>query len=84
MKSLYRIQAQPLTRSTIRHFSPSMVYHEEASLAKEAAAEINSRLVGYKKQVSLLRKEYASEVALQRAADEAEEASKKRDETRRS
>ena len=84
IKSLYRIQAQPLTRSTLRHFSPSIVYHEEASLAKEAAAEINSRLVGYKKQVSLLRKEYASEVALQRAADQAEEASKQREETRRS
>lgn len=81
---MYRIQAQRLNRSALRHFSPSVAHQEEASFAKEAAAEINSRRVTYKKQVSLLRKEYASEVALQRAADQAEEASKQKEEKRRS
>jgi actin-related protein len=84
LKAMYRIQAQRLNRSALRHFSPSVAHQEEASFAKEAAAEINSRRVTYKKQVSLLRKEYASEVALQRAADQAEEASKQKEEKRRS
>ena len=53
------------------------------TLAKEAAADINSKIVGYKKQVSILRKEYASEVALQRAADQAEIAAKQKEEKRR-
>ena len=84
IKALYRIQAQRSTRNAVRHFSRSVVQQEEVSFAKEAAAEINSRRVAYKKQVSLLRKEYASEVALQRAADQAEEASKQKEEQRRS
>jgi hypothetical protein len=70
-----------------RSFSPSIVRLDEesaaAALAKEAAAEYSNKRVTYKRQVSALRKQYASEVALQRAADQAEQAAREKKEARK-
>jgi len=54
-----------------------------AAVAKSAAAEYNLRKASYNQQVSSLRKKYASEAALQRAADEAELAAREKEERRR-
>lgn len=50
---------------------------------KMAARDFNSRRADYKRQVSLLRREYADEVAQQRAADKAEQEARARELTRR-
>jgi hypothetical protein len=50
---------------------------------KMAARDFNSRRADYKRQVSLLRREYADEVAQQRAADKAEQEALARELTRR-
>mmetsp|Transcript_8336 Transcript_8336/g.12838 ORF Transcript_8336/g.12838 Transcript_8336/m.12838 type:complete len:616 (-) Transcript_8336:193-2040(-) len=77
----------PFVTST-RYFRPSIPTLDEndeaaaaaeakvaaAAKAKLAAAEFNRSRAVYNKKVSQLRKEYASEVALQRAADQAEKA----------
>lgn len=64
--------------TAVRSFvTPTLVRCDDdatAAFNKDAAAEFHNRRVAYKKQVSILRKEYASEVALQRAADQAEAA----------
>lgn len=70
-------------RYIVRRYSPTVLTLEENALSKEAASEIHNRRVAYKKEVSILRKSYASEVALQRATDQAELAAKLREETRR-
>lgn len=55
-----------------------------ARLAQRMAAhEYNSRRASYKRQVSLLRKEYAEEVARQRAIDKAEKEALERELTRK-
>lgn len=48
-----------------------------------AAQDYNSRRAAYRRQVSLLRKQYAEQVAKQRAADEAQRAAEQRELTRR-
>lgn len=50
---------------------------------KKIAQDFNNRRASYKRQVSLLRKEYAEEVAQQRAADKAEREAMAREATRR-
>jgi hypothetical protein len=50
---------------------------------KMAARDFNSRRADYKRQVSVLRKEYADEVAQQRAQDKAEQEARARELTRR-
>mmetsp|Transcript_12537 Transcript_12537/g.18416 ORF Transcript_12537/g.18416 Transcript_12537/m.18416 type:complete len:609 (-) Transcript_12537:45-1871(-) len=84
--SAYRRNSKfPLLIST-RHFCPSLPTFDEdgtaAAVAKVAAAEFNSSKATYKRRVSELRKEYASEVALQRAADQAERAVRQKEERR--
>lgn len=49
---------------------------------KEIANDYNRRRAAYNRQVTLLRKEYASEVSLQRAQDEAEKLAKRTEEAR--
>ena len=75
--SLYSQKAAALSRagSHARQFSPTALLLDDDAAAlkrKAAAAEYNNRRAAYKKEVSILRKDYASEVALQRAADAAE------------
>lgn len=48
-----------------------------------AARDYNSRRAEYRRQVSLLRKQYAEQMAQQRAADEAQRAAEQRELTRR-
>lgn len=70
---------------TRRCYSPSVVALSENSPAvdtKAAAIEYNANKAVYRKRVSQLRKEYASEVALQRAVDLAEREAKRKQETR--
>lgn len=65
-----------------RYFCPSLPTSDEdgaAAVAKAAAVEFNRSRASYKRKVSELRKEYASEVALQRAADQAERAVKQKE-----
>eukprot|EP00977_Amphora_coffeiformis_P004302 scaffold901_cov167-Amphora_coffeaeformis.AAC.33 len=50
---------------------------------KKIAQDFNNRRASYKRQVSLLRREYAEEVAEQRAADKAEQEALEREATRR-
>ena len=50
---------------------------------KKIAQDYNNRRASYKRQVSLLRREYAQEVAEQRAADKAEREAMEREATRR-
>ena len=56
---------------------------EAARKLKVAARDFNTRRAAYKRQVSLLRKGYAEEVAQQRAADKAEQEALERELTRR-
>lgn len=78
----------------LRSYSTTVVLSEEAEAAtkvdpetllknKMSARDFNDRRAAYKRQVSVLRKEYASEVSQQRAVEKAEQEARKRELTRR-
>lgn len=72
------------------YFGTAIVLEEEAAAVKKKdpelkkiAQDFNNRRASYKRQVSVLRKAYADEVAQQRAADKAEREAMAREATRR-
>jgi hypothetical protein len=78
----------------LRVYSTTHVLWEDAAASKKAdsetelknkmaARDFNSRRADYNRQVSVLRREYADEVAQQRAADKAEQEARERELTRR-
>jgi hypothetical protein len=78
----------------LRSYSTTQVLWEETATApkedaatgiknKLAARDFNNRRAAYNRQVSHLRREYADEVAQQRAADKAEQEARERELTRR-
>jgi hypothetical protein len=74
-----------------RSYGATSLLHEDAAVAstkedalqrKLAARDFNNRRAAYNRQVSMLRREYAEQVAKQRAADAAEEAERRQKLTR--
>lgn len=71
------------------YFRTAGLLEEEAAVKKKSveskklSQDFNNRRAAYKRQVSLLRREYAQEVAEQRAADKAEREAMAREATRR-
>ena len=75
------LQVSSISRSFSR--SAAVCLEENVMNDRDIAKELEKRRVAYSKQVSKLRKQYAAEVARQRAADEAAAEAEKRESTRR-
>lgn len=92
--SIFERTNRPIGNDGHRYYSQSHIMfdsEEEAHTTPKftrkdkqiAARDYNSRRAAYRRQVSLLRKQYAEQVAQQRAEDEAQRAAEQRELTRR-